>query len=100
LRQLEIGPNKGRLPGFETLDIIGGPLVDHVMDCRKTSFPKDQFDLVYASHVIEHVQWDEVEGTIAEWVRILKPGGYLEKLSSRLKKPANGRVLARRGAMT
>lgn len=78
IRQLEIGPNKARLPGFETLDAVKGPLVDHVGDCRRTRFPDGSFDLVYSSHVIEHVEWFEVEGTIAEWARILKPGGSLE----------------------
>lgn len=78
MRQLEIGPNKARIPGFETLDMVKGKLVDHVMDCRATSFPDASFDLVYACHVIEHVEWNEVEPTIAEWARILKPGGALE----------------------
>lgn len=78
MRQLEIGPNKGRLPGFETFDIVPGPLVDHVGDCRRMPFPDGSFDLVYASHVLEHIQWDEVESTVAEWARILKPGGALE----------------------
>jgi predicted SAM-dependent methyltransferase len=78
MRCLEIGPNKVKLPGFETLDAVKGPLVDHVGDCRRTPFPEASFDLVYSSHVIEHVHWYEVEPTIAEWARILKPGGSLE----------------------
>lgn len=78
MRQLEIGPNKVKLPGFETLDIVPGPLVDHVGDCRKMPFKAGAFDLVYASHVIEHIEWNEVEATIAEWARVLKPGGFLE----------------------
>jgi predicted SAM-dependent methyltransferase len=78
VRRLEIGPNKARLPGFETLDMVPGPLVDHAADCRNTPFPDGAFDLVYSSHVIEHVEWHEVERTIAEWVRIIKPGGWLE----------------------
>lgn len=78
MRCLEIGPNKGRLPGFETLDIVPGPLVDHVRDCRRTGFDDNTFDLVYSSHVIEHVEWTHVEDTICEWARIVKPGGWLE----------------------
>lgn len=78
MRCLEIGPNKARLPGFETLDMVAGPLVDHVADCRATPFKAGAFDLVYSSHVIEHVEWYDVEPTIAEWARILKPGGWLE----------------------
>lgn len=78
MRCLEIGPNKARIEGFETLDMVAGPLVDHVMDCRQTKFKTGTFDMVYACHVIEHVEWHEVEATIAEWARILKPGGVLE----------------------
>jgi ubiquinone/menaquinone biosynthesis C-methylase UbiE len=78
VRRLEIGPNKARLPGFETLDAVPGSLVDHVADCRKLPFPDASFDLVYASHVIEHVEWYDVEATIAEWARVLRPGGWLE----------------------
>lgn len=77
MRCLEIGPNKGRIPGFETLDAVKTAIVDHVGDCRKMKFGAE-FDLVYSSHVIEHIEWHEVEATIAEWVRILKPGGWLE----------------------
>lgn len=78
MRCLEIGPNKGRLPGFETLDLVKSHLVDHVGDCRKTPFKSGTYDLVYACHVIEHIEWYDVEATIAEWARILAPGGWLE----------------------
>jgi SAM-dependent methyltransferase len=78
VRCLEIGPNKARLPGFITFDAVPGPLVDHVGDCRAMPFKAGSFDLVYSSHVIEHIEWYDVEATIAEWARILKPGGHLE----------------------
>lgn len=78
MRCLEIGPNKGRIPGFETLDIMKSPIVDHVGDARRPPFRDNTFDLVYSSHVIEHIEWDEIEHAIKQWVRILKPGGWLE----------------------
>ena len=77
-RRLEIGPGRHHLEGFETLDCIARKDVDHVADARKTRLPDGAFDLVYASHVIEHVPWYETEALLAEWVRILKPGGQLE----------------------
>lgn len=58
--------------------MVASPIVDHVGDARATPFPDASFDLVYSSHVIEHVEQYEVEPTIAEWARILKPGGFLE----------------------
>lgn len=80
MRQLEIGPKKGRIPGFETLDLVRSPIVDHVGDCRdmRRLFKDGTFDTVYSCHVLEHIEWWQVEGTVAEWARIVKPGGWLE----------------------
>lgn len=78
MRRLEIGPGHERLPGFETLNILPGPFTDHLGPAQKPPFPDNTFDEVYSSHCIEHVEWYEVESTIREWVRILKPGGVLE----------------------
>lgn len=77
-RRLEIGPHKERIPGFETLDIVKSPLVDHVADCRRLPFKDGTFSLVYACHVIEHIDWYEVAATIKEWARVVAPGGCLE----------------------
>jgi SAM-dependent methyltransferase len=78
MRRLEIGPGPERLPGYETLNAVRTPFTDHVGDARKPPFQDATFDEVYSSHCIEHVEWFEVEATIAEWARILKPGGILE----------------------
>jgi len=78
MRKLEIGPGNVRLPGFETLNIVKTATTDHVGDASRPPFPDASFDLVFSSHCIEHVQWYEVEDTIKQWVRILKPGGSLE----------------------
>lgn len=77
-RRLEIGPGPERLPGFETLNINRSPVTDHVGPAQNPPFPDNTFAEVYSSHCIEHVEWFEVEATIREWVRILKPGGVLE----------------------
>lgn len=78
MRRLEIGPGHERLPGFETLNILPGPFTDHIGPAQKPPFRDATFDEVYSSHCIEHVEWFEIEATIGEWVRILKPGGSLE----------------------
>jgi SAM-dependent methyltransferase len=77
-RRLDIGPGKHRIPGFETLDIVKWKHVDHVADCRKLPFPNETFEIVHASHVIEHIGWMEIEALLAEWARVLIPGGRLE----------------------
>ena len=55
-RGLEIGGGGSRLPGFETLDIVGGPNVDHVCDTDKPlPFKDNNFDLICASHVLKYI---------------------------------------------
>lgn len=79
LRKLEIGAGTHRIQGFETLDIIGGRHVDYVWDAAKhLPFEDCSFDVIYASHVLEHVAWYQTETVLSEWVRILKLGGRLE----------------------
>lgn len=36
-----------------------------------------QFDVVYCSHVLEHLYWHEVDKALSEFYRVLKPGGSL-----------------------
>lgn len=78
-RCLEIGPGDDRIEGFETLNINPGPNVDYVGDAtRRLPFEDNTFDLVYCSHILEHVPWYQTEATLMEWIRVLRPGGRLE----------------------
>lgn len=79
MRQLEIGPGKRRLPGFETMNIVKGKQVDHVGDAaKKMPFPDNSFDVIYASHILEHIPWTHTDQALKEWVRVLKKDGCLE----------------------
>jgi len=84
MRGLEIGPGKMRVQGFETYNLgddqkSDGGKSDHVGDARRLSkFENNTFDCVYSSHCIEHVHWYQVQETITEWTRVIKPGGTLE----------------------
>lgn len=78
-RKLEIGPGNQRIDDFETISIVAARVVDYVLDCsRRLPFPDNTFEVIYASHVLEHVPWYQVERTLREWTRILAPGGALE----------------------
>jgi SAM-dependent methyltransferase len=46
-----------------------------LMDGSRTEFADDSFDFVVASDVLEHIR-DE-HAALAEWARVLKPGGTL-----------------------
>jgi predicted SAM-dependent methyltransferase len=66
-----------RKAGWQVLDALAGEHVDFVGDMRDLSrFADASFDMVYASHVIEHLGYmkelHEVLGAIA---RILRPKG-------------------------
>jgi SAM-dependent methyltransferase len=40
-------------------------------------FPSGSVDLIYASHVLEHIPRKNLERTLREWHRVLKPSGIL-----------------------
>src|SRR5262249_15207475 len=74
-RFLEIGPGHARISGFETVNIVTGRYTDYVADAaRRLPFPDNTFDLIYASHIIEHISWYKVCDALREWTRALKPG--------------------------
>lgn len=78
-RRLEIGPGPRRIPGFETINVVWGRDVDYICDAsKKLPFETATFDLIYASHILEHTPWYGLADTLAEWIRVLKPGGVIE----------------------
>lgn len=77
-RRLHIG-GEVRAEGWEVLNIVAGPHVDHVGSAGDLSrFAEATFDEIYASHVLEHFDYkDELAATLKEWRRVLVPGGRL-----------------------
>jgi predicted SAM-dependent methyltransferase len=77
-RKLHIGGREKR-PGWEILNILPGPDVDHVGDAVDLArFEDATFDAVYGSHVLEHFDYkDGLLAALKEWLRVLKPGGVL-----------------------
>lgn len=77
-RRLHIG-GTCRRDGWEVLNALPGPAVDHVGNAKDLStFATDSLEEIYASHVLEHFDYaGEIEDVLREWYRVLKPGGKL-----------------------
>ncbi len=77
-RRLHIGGVE-RVEGWEVLNALPGPQVDHVgsaADLRR--FPDGTFAALYSSHVLEHLDYTgELQAGLREWRRVLLPGGRL-----------------------
>ncbi|HHP7245730.1 MAG TPA: class I SAM-dependent methyltransferase [Elainellaceae cyanobacterium] len=78
--KLHIG-GKDAHPDWKILDIEARPEVDFIGDAADLSqFETDSVEAIYASHVLEHFYYNidnELIKTLAEWHRVLKPGGKL-----------------------
>lgn len=81
---LEIGPGlaSGRsahFPDGDTLDVQGeNPTYRAPWGAEPLPIPDNTYDLVFASHVLEHIPWYRAVTALREVYRILKPGGELE----------------------
>jgi predicted SAM-dependent methyltransferase len=75
-RRLHIG-GTSRSAGWEVLNANPAPYVDHVCNANDLSrFADNTFDEIYASHVVEHLDYiGELPNTLKEWNRVLEPGG-------------------------
>ena len=64
-------------PGWRIFNVVPGPGVDLVGDCTDLGqFEDNSVDEVYASHVLEHLGYqEELPRALGEIHRILKPGG-------------------------
>jgi len=78
MRRLHIGGWETR-EGWEILDALPRKGADHVGTCKDLSrFADNTFQDVYASHVIEHLDYHgEIAQALKEWQRVLVPGGRL-----------------------
>jgi hypothetical protein len=79
--RLNLGCGDKILPGYVNVDVVpsrNGTRPDVLCDLRKLSaFATGVADEILSVHVVEHFWRWEVEAILAEWVRVLKPGGRL-----------------------
>ena len=67
----------GRQEGIINVDCRHLPTVDIVADVRKLPLPDNEADGILNRNLIEHFGRNEIKPLLAEWVRVLKPGGFL-----------------------
>jgi len=78
-RRLEIGPGKKTIRGFERLGIDEATKADYLCDASEPlPFADNTFNVVFASHILEHIPWYKTLQTLKEWVRITSLEGQLE----------------------
>jgi SAM-dependent methyltransferase len=76
--KLHLGCGKRHIPTFVHVDRVAFPHVDHVRDIRDLSIFRDRSaDLIYACQVIEYFDREDLVPVLAEWRRVLRPGGIL-----------------------
>jgi len=73
--RLHIGAGDKRWPGWVNCDNFGDQ--DIVSDCRNLPFDPNTADEIQSIHFIEHIPRLDVDNMLADWHRILKPGGKL-----------------------
>jgi predicted SAM-dependent methyltransferase len=76
--KLHLGCGTKTLPGYLNIDIHPHPGVDHIGRVDRLSHIRTKsVSVVYASHVLEHFGRHEYHQVLAEWYRVLVPGGLL-----------------------
>jgi SAM-dependent methyltransferase len=80
-RKLNLGCGDKILPGYVNVDVAearAGHKPDVLCDLRKLEpFESNSVDEILSVHVVEHFWRWEVVDILAEWVRVLKPGGKM-----------------------
>ena len=75
---IHLGCGRIDAPAFINVDAVGYPHVHYIQEVNDLSrFPNKYADLIYASHVLEHISHKHLSKVLSEWRRVLKGGGIL-----------------------
>lgn len=77
MNKLHIGCGKCYLPGWTNVDLFSNSKADLYCDMMRLPYKPETFDLIYASHVLEHSHRHAVVAILHDWRQMLKPGGIL-----------------------
>lgn len=77
-RKLELGCGRKDTPGYVRVDANPNIEADwHGDVCGPMPWPDGSFDEIRAVDVLEHISYWDTERALAEWARLLAPGGLL-----------------------
>lgn len=77
-KKVHLGCGSKYIPGFLHIDGNPHPHIDVQGSVSELPFlADDSVELIYAAHLLEHFGRKEVDGVLAEWYRVLAPGGVL-----------------------
>ena len=76
--KLNLGCNTRIIPGYTNVDFTAYPGVDIVTDVSKLPMIADSsYEVIRASHILEHFRHWDVKRVLDEWHRVLAPSGLL-----------------------
>lgn len=73
--KLNLGSGGRNIDGYVSVDLAKADVIHDLSE--PLPFENESADEIVAFHVIEHFWRWEVERVLADWVRVLKPGGLL-----------------------
>jgi predicted SAM-dependent methyltransferase len=77
-KKLNLGCSIHRLPTYINVDVQERFNPDIVSNASSLSFAADsEYDLVRASHILEHFDLKDCRSVLFEWRRVIKPNGFL-----------------------
>jgi len=76
--RLHLGAGKRKFPGFIHIDLCDYKHIDYKTSVDDLSmFNDSSVDYIYASHVLEYFDRDEVKKVLKEWRRVMKKGAKI-----------------------
>jgi predicted SAM-dependent methyltransferase len=75
--RLNVGCGGRRLPGYTGVDVTARPAADIVAPAGKIPLRDGSCEEIMAIHLFEHLLPWEAPAVLAEWFRLLRPGGRL-----------------------
>ena len=102
--RLNLGCGKRYKEGFINIDAFDATVADTLMSVEDLAFPSNSVDAIEACHLIEHLGFLHSIYALAEWFRVLKPGGTLlietPDLESSMKQYLHGDYDAKKELLT